>query len=107
MLKLVLVGSATVICPMALFFGVLALFGANTVAVSGRPVTGIMGLLAAIIMAPIFVLFVSLFAWVGAYLGVRIWGHFRPLDLEYISADEEAPSSQQLPPSGDPAPPAA
>ncbi len=73
---------------MFLFFGILALFGAETVTVSGSSVTGIPGLIAALIMAPLFSVIVSLFGWVGSYFGIRIWGHFKPITLEYAPAAE-------------------
>jgi len=95
--KLVFLATATVIVPLFLFFGLLALFGANTVSVAGEHVTGIKGLVSAVIMAPLFVIIFSLFAWFGAYVGIRCWGLFRPLSLEYVPA-EEAPIQSSQPP---------
>lgn len=66
----------------------MALFGAKTVTFSGEHVTGFMGLVTALIMAPIFSLIFSLFGWIGTYFGIRIWGHFRPITLEYVPAKE-------------------
>lgn len=86
--KLVFTAVATTTIPMFLFFGVLAFFGAKTVTVSGEYVTGIKGLGAAILMAPFFAAFFSAFAWVGSYIGLRVWGRFSPLVLEYVPADE-------------------
>ncbi|WED65254.1 hypothetical protein PXH66_00100 [Synoicihabitans lomoniglobus] len=86
--KLVFLATSAVFCPMFLFFGILALFGAKTVTVSGSPVTGIMGLVAALIMAPLFSVIFSLFGWIGSYIGIRIWGHFKPITLEYVPAGE-------------------
>jgi len=88
--KLVLLASGTIFIPMILFFGVLALFGANTVTLSGKPVTGIMGLVTAVIMAPFFTLFFAVFLWVGAYLGIRLWGFFKPLVIEYVPAEQDS-----------------
>jgi len=85
--KLVFLASGTILIPMMVFFGILALFGANTVTVSQKPVTGFMGLLAALIMAPFFTLFFSAFVWIGAYAGIRILGYFKPLEIEYIPAE--------------------
>lgn len=87
--KLIFLATASVFVPMIVFFGILALFGAKTIMVSGEPVTGIKGLVSALIMAPIFSLLFSLFGWIGAYIGIRIWGYFKPITLEYVPADTE------------------
>ena len=84
-LKLVVLASTFVFFPLCLFFGVLALGGATTVKISGSPVTGIPGLLAAIAMAPLFVGLISCLAWPAAYLGILCWTIFKPLSLEYVS----------------------
>jgi hypothetical protein len=86
--KLIFLGTASVFIPMFIFFGILALFGAKTVTVSGEHVTGIMGLIAALIMAPLFTLFFSLFGWIGSYIGIRVWGYFKPITLEYVPVEE-------------------
>ncbi|MBI2496601.1 MAG: hypothetical protein HYV75_01265 [Opitutae bacterium] len=86
--KLVLLSSSAIFIPMIVFFGVLAFFGAKTVSFSGEHVTGLKGLITALIMAPFFTIFFSLFAWVGAYIGIRVYGYFWPLELEYVPAEE-------------------
>ena len=92
--KLVLISSSTIFVPMILFFGILAYFGAKTVSLSGEYVTGVTGLITALIMAPFFTVLFSLFAWVGAYIGIRIFGYFRPLELEYVPAEEKTEPNQ-------------
>ena len=89
MLKLVFAMNAVVFIPLFVFFGVLAFFGAKTVTLSGEHVTGVKGLITALIFAPIFTGIISLFAWVGAYFAIRVLGHFKPLTLEYVPAPEE------------------
>lgn len=84
--KLVLISTTATLAPLILLCGVCALFGFNTVTVSGRPLTGVTGLVAALIMAPLFCVFFSLFVWFFGYLGLRLWGHFRPVALEYVPA---------------------
>ena len=86
--KLIFLATSSVFVPVIVFFGVLALFGARTVTVSGEHVTGIMGLVASLVMAPLFSLFFSLFGWFGAYIGIRIWGSFKPITLEDVPAGE-------------------
>jgi hypothetical protein len=90
MFKLVFVATGAIFFPLIVFFGVLAFFGAKTVSVSGEHVTGFKGLVAALILAPIFTLIVSLFAWIGAYLGIRVLGYVKPIRLEYVSACSES-----------------
>lgn len=85
--KLVFLTSSAIFMPMIILFGVLALFGAKTVTFSGEPVTGIMGLVTSLIMAPFFTLLFAVFLWVGAYLGIRIFGYFKPLEVEYVPAE--------------------
>ena len=86
--KLVFVATATVFVPAILFLGVLALCGANTVVISGRYVTGVKGLLAAVLLTPLFTVLFSLFAWFVVYMGIRSWGHFRAIRLDYVPAEE-------------------
>lgn len=85
--KLVFIASGTVLMPMFVIFGIMALFGAETVTISNEPVTGIMGLIAALIMAPIFTLIFTIFLWIGAYLGIRLFGYFKPLEIEYVPSE--------------------
>lgn len=92
--KLVLFSNSAIFVPLIVFFGVLAFFGAKTVALSGEHVTGLKGLITALIMAPFFTLFFSLFAWIGAYIGIRVYGYFRPLELEYVPAGEKPEAIQ-------------
>lgn len=73
---------------MSVFFGMLAFFGAKTVSLSGEYVTGMKGLMTSLVLASIFVLLCSLFAWVGAYIGLRVVGYFKPIVLEYVPASE-------------------
>jgi hypothetical protein len=87
MFKLMLIAVGTMWTPLFVVFGIAALFGAETVHFSNEPVTGIKGLLGALIMAPFFVGMLTLFAWAAAYIGVRIWGRFSPIELEYVPAD--------------------
>src|SRR5690242_13646425 len=79
MFKLVFLATAAVFVPMIVFFGVLAFFGARSVTLSGQYVTGVKGLVTSLVLAPVFTLLFSLFAWVGAYFSIRIIGYFKPL----------------------------
>jgi len=86
--KLVAIGVFSVMVPLFVFIGVLALFGFRTVYVNHQQVYGIAGLFAAIVMAPIFSLVFSVFGWIALYVGIRIFGHFKPITISYVSADK-------------------
>lgn len=86
--QLVFLGTAMFFVPMIALFGLLALFGAHTVNVGNKPVTGLAGLLVALVLAPICTLLFSAFGWVAAYLGIRLFGAFRPITLEYVPATD-------------------
>lgn len=87
--KLIFVVSLSVFVPFFLLCGIAALFGAKTVSVGESHVTGVMGLVSAIIMMPIFAACFGGFAWCFAYLAIRVIGKFSPLTLEYVSVEEE------------------
>jgi hypothetical protein len=86
--KLVAVAAFSVFIPLFGFFGILALFGFRTVFVNHHQVYGIEGLIAALIMAPMFSMIISVLGWVALYVGIVIWGHFQPITISYVSADE-------------------
>jgi len=86
--QLVAAAAFSVIFPSFVFFGILAFFGFNTIFVNHHQVYGVEGLIAALIMAPFFSLFISVAGWLALYVGIFIWGHFKPITISYISADE-------------------
>jgi hypothetical protein len=83
--KLVAIGVFSVMVPLFIFFGVLALFGFRTVYVNQQQLYGFAGLFAAIVMAPIFSLIFSVLGWVALYIGIRVFGHFKPITISYVS----------------------
>jgi hypothetical protein len=85
---LVAAAAFSVFVPLFVFAGILALFGFRTVFVSHHQAYGIEGLIAALIMAPIFSTIASVIGWVALYVGSFIWGHFKPITISYVSADE-------------------
>ena len=85
---LVAAGICSVFIPLFVFFGILALFGFQTVHVNGHPVLGIAGLIAALIMAPIFSFIFTVIVWLALYIGIRIFGSFKPFTIAYVSADK-------------------
>jgi hypothetical protein len=85
---LVAAGICSVFIPLFIFFGILALFGFETVHVNSHPVFGIAGLIATIIMAPIFSLIFSAIVWLALYLGIFICGSFKPFTIRYVTDDK-------------------
>jgi hypothetical protein len=81
-------GICSVFIPLFIFFGILALFGCQTVHVNGHPVCGVAGLIAALIMAPIFSFIFTVIVWLTLYVGIRICGSFKPFTIAYVSADK-------------------
>lgn len=84
---LVTAGICSVFIPLIIFFGILALFGCETIHINSRAVVGLAGLVDAIFMVPFFSLFFSVFVWLCLYIGICICGLFKPLTIAYVSAD--------------------
>jgi hypothetical protein len=89
---LVFSGTAMMMIPMCVFFGVLAFFGAKTVHVNGTYVTGIGGLLLALVYGPLFTGIFGVLAWPAAYLGVRLIGRYKAFRIEYVPAWSDLPN---------------
>jgi hypothetical protein len=86
--RLVAAAAFSVFIPLFVCCGMLALFGFKTIFVNHHQVYGIAGLIAALIMAPMFSTTISVGAWAALYVGIFIWGHFKPITISYVSADE-------------------
>src|SRR5512141_25837 len=86
--RLVAAAAFSVLVPVFVFLGILALFGCRTVLVNHRQVYGVEGLIAALIMAPIFSTIFSVLGWMALYVGIFIWSHFKPITISYVSADQ-------------------
>ena len=99
MAKLVFVGVGTMMIPMCVFFGILALFGAKTITLGSSHVTGISGLALGILYGFLFSGIFGALALPAAYLGVRIWGSFAPIKLELIGEVIEPNQSVQTTPT--------
>lgn len=87
MAALVFSGTAMLMIPMSVLFGIMAWCGMHTVQVNGAYVTGIGGFLLSLVYAVLFTGIFGLIAWPAAYLGIRLVGHFKPFRLEYVAPD--------------------
>lgn len=95
---LVFSGTAMLMIPMSVLFGILAWAGMHTVHVNGSYVTGIGGFLLSLVYAVLFTGIFGLMAWPAAYLGILVVGHFRPFRLEYVAPEEAPPVLPPAPP---------
>ena len=85
--KVLFIGFATSFFPFILICGIASLFGASTVTVNDRPVTGIMGLVAALIMYPIFCLIFPSMMWLGYAFGLWVYSWFRKIEIEFVEGE--------------------
>jgi len=86
--SLVALGTFAVIAPFSLFCGIAAVFGADTVSFSGRPVHGVWAIVEVVILVPLFTAIFSGIAWLMAYPTVFLLGKLGPLTLRYIPSQE-------------------
>ena len=70
-----------------LLCGIAAYFGAETVKVNNANVTGVKGLVSAIVMYPLFLILFSFFAWIGSALGLWMYSWFRKIELEFVDGE--------------------
>ena len=95
--KLIFIGFSVPLLPFFLLCGIASFFGANTVKVGNKPITGIMGLIVSLIMYPIFCITFSSIMWVGSALGLWIYSMFWKIELEFSDAEiiEIIPASEK------------
>lgn len=85
--KLILICS---IVPFGLFFflcGIASYFGSETVQWNGQTVTGMNGLLTALLIYPLFVFVFTVLSWVGAVMSLWVYSWFGKLKLELVRGE--------------------
>jgi hypothetical protein len=85
--KLIFVGASISLLPFFIFCGIASIFGANTVRLNDAPITGPVGLVAALIMYPVFALLFSCAAWLIGAFGLWIYSKFRWLEIELVDGE--------------------
>lgn len=85
--KLIFIGTSASLIPFTLLCGIASVFGAHTVTVNDRPVTGIMGLMASLILGPVLCIMFSAVMWVGFVFGLWIYSMFREIELEFVDGE--------------------
>lgn len=81
--KILFIGLALSLGPLIIIFGIFALFGYGTITVNNEIVTGGKGLLASIIMAPIFSIVFAGIGWVFIAFGLWLFTRFKALTIRY------------------------
>jgi hypothetical protein len=87
LLKLLFIGFCTTILPFILLCGIASAFGAHTVFVNRKPVTGTEGLIVSLVLGPLACTLFTAFAWVGFAIGLWIYSKFSPIELEFVDAE--------------------
>ena len=85
--KLLLIGISLSMGPFVLLCGILSIFGAGTIKVNDEPVTGIVGLIASIIMVPIFSIIFTCMSWLGIAFGLWLYSKFRKIEISFKDAE--------------------
>lgn len=80
--KLLLCGYSMIVIPFFIVCGISSLFGGQNVQVGGEPVTGVMGLVASLIMAPIFSTMLSILNWIPLAIGLWIFSKIKHINIE-------------------------
>jgi len=81
--KINFIGLATGFFIIFLIFGVLAIFGAETVKWEDQPITGVKGFITAMLMWPFFSFFFAGFVWLISILGLWLYSFIKPITISF------------------------
>ena len=79
--KIAFVGLLCSFMPLCLFFGVLAMFGFNTITWNGQAIHGLNGFLLSPVIALIGIVLMGAFLGTACAVGLWVFSKFRPLLL--------------------------
>jgi hypothetical protein len=82
--RIVAAGSFLSLVPLAIFFGVLAIFGLNTVKWNNQPIHGLAALLVSPLLGVMTAAFFTAFGGVALAFGLWLYSKFRPLRLRIV-----------------------
>ncbi len=85
--KLLLIGISTPLLLFILLCGIASLFDADTVHWGDKPITGIWGLISAVIMYPVSCVMSAAFAWLGIAFGLWIYSRFRKIEITFVDGE--------------------
>ena len=81
--KLMLTGASIGLFLLFLLCGIAAIYGYETVSFNDKYITGLWGLITALLMWPIFSLLFTCFGWVVITFGLWIYSFFRDLRVAF------------------------
>jgi hypothetical protein len=79
--RVVAAGAFLSLVPLCIFFGVLALFGLNTIRWNNEPIHGIRGLLLSPLVGILMATFFTAFGGTALAFGAWLYSKFRPIKL--------------------------
>ena len=88
--RLMAAGVFCSVLPLCLFFGVLALFGLNTIKWNNQPIYGIKGLLLSPVIGGMIAAAFTILGGVGVSFGLWVYSRFRPLSLVLVEDSDSA-----------------
>lgn len=87
LLKIIFIVHCLTLLPFTLLCGIASVFGANTIRINQRPVTGFEGFVMSLLLGPFFCIFFSVFLWVIYAIALWIYSLFSPIELEFVDAE--------------------
>ena len=81
--KLMLTGASIGLFLLFLLCGIAAIYGYETISFNDKYITGLWGLIAALLMWPIFSLLFTCFGWAVITFGLWIYSFFRVLRVAF------------------------
>lgn len=94
LLKILFIGHAITLIPFTLVCGIASAFGAHTITVNDKYLTSSEGLIASLLLGPLFCLLFTVAGWLIFAIGLWMYSLFSPIELEFI--DAEVISSQPV-----------
>jgi|ERR1700722_2686338 len=82
--RIVAAGSLLSMVPLAVFFGILAIFGLDTIKWNNQPIHGIAGLLVSPLLGIMMAGFFTAFGGIALAFGLWLYSKFRPLRLRVV-----------------------
>ena len=81
--KIMFTGFSLGLFVFFLVCGIAAMFGAEIVHWANQPVTGIKGLIVALLIWPVFSVFMTTLLWVFGILGLWLYSFYKPLKVRF------------------------
>ena len=82
--RIIAAGSFFSMIPLTIFFGILALFGLDTIKWNNAPIHGVSGLLLSPLLGVFMAAFFTAFGGVALAFGLWLYSKFRPLRLRVV-----------------------